>query len=209
MTASSGASRRVTCCTYADRVAFPDDVLTAEEDLVFHLRPHWKAAVRPSLVLAFFLAATLVAWVMLPTTMGGRIGIGVVATLGVIIGARRGVWPLLVWRCTHYIFTDERILLQDGVIARERRDLPLNRINDHLLTQSLLDRLFGSGTLTVDSIGDQAAVLTAVPHAHQVQTALYELIERLPEDEDEEEDDEPEVPPQRGISAWRRAGPRR
>ena len=66
--------------------------------------------------------------------------------------------------------TDERILLQDGVIARERRDLPLNRINDHALSQSLLDRLFGSGTLTVDSIGDQAAVLAAVPHAQELQT---------------------------------------
>ena len=51
--APSGVSRPGTSCTYADRVAFPDDVLTAEEDLVFHLRPHWKAAVRPGLVLVY------------------------------------------------------------------------------------------------------------------------------------------------------------
>jgi uncharacterized membrane protein YdbT with pleckstrin-like domain len=100
----------------------------------------------------------------------------------------------VIWRCTHYVVTDERILLQDGVVARERRDLPLNRVNDHALTQSLLDRLFGSGTLTVDSIGDQAAVLVAVPHAQHVQTVLYELIDRLPPDED---DDEEEAPPRR------------
>ena len=35
----------------ADRVAFPDDVLTEEEDVVLHLHPHWKASVRPILVL--------------------------------------------------------------------------------------------------------------------------------------------------------------
>ena len=206
MTASSGASRRVTCCTYADRVAFPDDVLTAEEDLVFHLRPHWKAAVRPSLVLAFFLAATLVAWVMLPTTMGGRIGIGVVATLGVIIGARRGVWPLLVWRCTHYIFTDERILLQDGVLNRDRRDLPLARINDHAMSQSLLGRMLGYGQMTIDSIGDQVAVLDAVPHVQFVQTTLYQLIEGASEpldEEDDEEDDEYEEPADRPLGRRR------
>ena len=206
MTASSGASRRVTCCTYADRVAFPDDVLTAEEDLVFHLRPHWKAAVRPSLVLAFFLAATLVAWVMLPTTMGGRIGIGVVATLGVIIGARRGVWPLLVWRCTHYIFTDERILLQDGVLNRDRRDLPLARVNDHAMSQSLLGRMLGYGQMTIDSIGDQVAVLDAVPHVQFVQTTLYQLIEGAPEpldEEDDEEDDEYEEPADRPLGRRR------
>jgi uncharacterized membrane protein YdbT with pleckstrin-like domain len=173
-------------------VAFPDDVLTAEEDLVFHLRPHWKAAVLPGLVLAFFLAATLVAWVMLPITMGGRIGVWLVAAISVVLGVRRGVWPLLVWRCTHYVFTDERILLQDGVLSRERRDLPLARVNDHLMSQSLLGRLLGYGRMTIDSIGDQVAVLEAVPHVQYVQTTLYELIEGAPEpaDEDEPADEE-------------------
>jgi uncharacterized membrane protein YdbT with pleckstrin-like domain len=175
-------------------VAFPDDVLTAEEDLVFHLRPHWKAAVLPSLVLVFFLAATLVAWVMLPTTMGGRIGVWLVVAISVVFGVRRGLWPLLVWRCTHYVFTDERILLQDGVLSRDRRDLPLARVNDHLMSQSLLGRLLGYGTLTVDSIGDQVALLEAVPHVQYVQTTLYELIEGAPELDDEEEEEPAERP---------------
>lgn len=181
----------MTWCTYADRVAFPDDVLTAEEDLVFHLRPHWKAAVRPGLVLAFFLAAAIVAWVMLPTTTGGRIGVGLVLAIGVVVGGRRGLWPLLVWRGTHYVFTDERIVLQSGVLSRERRDLPLNRINDHAMSQSVLGRLLGYGEMTVDSVGDQVAVLVAVPHVQYVQTTLYELIESAPEDDEEEEEEEP------------------
>jgi uncharacterized membrane protein YdbT with pleckstrin-like domain len=174
-------------------VAFPDDVLTAEENLVFHLRPHWKVAVRPGLILSFFLAATIVAWVMLPTTMGGRIGVWLVAAISVVVGGRRGLWPLLVWRCTHYVITDERILLQHGVLSRERRDLPLARINDHAMSQSLLGRLFGYGRMTIDSVGDQVAVLAAVPHVQYVQTTLYELIEGAPEllDDDEEEDEDP------------------
>jgi len=174
-------------------MAFPDDILTAEEDLVFHLHPHWKAAVRPILILVFFLAATIVSWVMLPPTTGGEIGVAVVGVLGLVIGVRRGVWPLLVWRSTHYIFTDERILLQSGVLSRDRRDLPLARINDHAMSQSLLGRLLGYGRMSVDSIGDQLAVLEAVPHVQYVQTTLYELIEGAPEpleDEDLEDADE-------------------
>ena len=177
-------------------MAFPDEVLTDEEEVVLHLHPHWKAAVRPGLLVLLALAVTIVAWVMLPQNSGGLIGFGVVALIMLYYGIRYGVAPLVIWRCTHYVLTDERLLLQDGVIARERRDLPLNRVNDHVLTQSLLDRLFGSGTLTVDSIGDQAAVLAAVPHAQHVQTMLYELIDRLPEDE-EEDDEEEESPPAR------------
>jgi uncharacterized membrane protein YdbT with pleckstrin-like domain len=199
MTVEKGASRPGTSCTYADRVAFPDDVLTAEEEVVLHLHPHAKAAVRPILVLALTLAATIVAWVMLPTNDGGRIGVAVVATIALYFALSRGVRPLLVWRCTHYVFTDERILLQDGVIARERRDLPLARINDHAMSQSPLERLLRCGTLTVDSIGDQVAVLAAVPHVQQVQTMLYELIDadrELHPDGEDDEQEEPQLPSQ-------------
>lgn len=183
----------MTCSTYADRVPFPSEVLTDTEEVVFHLHPHVRTVFRPLLVTPLALAVIIVAWVMLPQNSGGLIGFALVAAIMGYYGIRYGLTPLVIWRCTHYVVTGERILLQDGVFARERRDLPLNRVNDHVLTQSVLDRMFGSGTLTVDSIGDQAAVLVAVPHAQQVQTALYELIELAPEDEDEEE----EVPQER------------
>ncbi len=195
----------MTWCTYAERVAFPDEVLTDEEEVVLHLHPHWKTAIRPALVVLLALVTTAFAWVMLPQNTGGFLGFGLVALIMGYYGIRYGAAPIVIWRCTHYVVTNERILLQDGVVARERRDLPLNRINDHLLTQSLLDRLFGSGTLTIDSIGDQAAVLTAVPHAHQLQTALYELVERLPDDED---DEEAVIEEEKPVTGWRRARPR-
>jgi uncharacterized membrane protein YdbT with pleckstrin-like domain len=182
-------------------VAFPDEVLTDEEEVVFHLHPHWKTAIRPGLVLLLAVATTTLTWIMLPQNRGGFLAFGVVALIMGYYGVRYGVVPLVVWRCTHYVVTSERILLQDGVIARERRDLPLNRIDNHLMTQSLLDRVFGSGTLTIESIGDQAVVLAAVPKANHVQTALYEVIEedrlRNPDDYEDDEPDEPEVPPQR------------
>jgi uncharacterized membrane protein YdbT with pleckstrin-like domain len=197
------------CCTYADRVAFPQEVLAEEEELVLHLHPHWRTAIRPGLLVLLAVVVSTVAWVMLPTNDGGRIAFGVVALIMLYQGIRYGVTPLLVWRSTHYVLTDERILLQDGVIARERRDLPLNRVNDHVVSQSVLDRIFGTGTLKVDSIGEQATVLTSVPRAQSVQTLLYELIEqdrvRHPEDEEDEVEPEPEVPAQRPGLFRRRA----
>ena len=191
-------------------MAFPDEVLTESEEVVLHLHPHARAAVRPVLVLVLAVTVTLGVWVMLPPNTGGLIGVLVVGAIMAFLAVTRGVWPLLVWRCTHYVLTDERILLQDGVIARERRDLPLSRVNDHLLNQSLLDRMFGTGTLTIDSIGDQTAVLVAVPRAQQVQNLLYEVIEedrlRHPEDEEEEAGPEPELPAQRRGLFRRRGG---
>jgi uncharacterized membrane protein YdbT with pleckstrin-like domain len=170
-------------------VGFPDGVLTADEEVVLHLRPHWRVAVRPTLVLIVALTAIVVAWVMLPTNSGGRIGVYVIGSVALVAALVKGVWPLLVWRCTHWVFTDERVLLQDGVITRDRRDLPLARVNDHAMSQSLLDRMLGSGTMTIDSLGERGpAVLTAVPRVQSVQTTLYTLIEEDHERADPDED---------------------
>ena len=190
------------CCTYADGVAFPEDVLADEEEIVLHVRPHWKAVVLPAVVLSLAVAGLIMGLVLLPATDGGRIGLLLVAAIMVYYGGRYGLYPLLDWRCTEYVLTGERLLMQRGIVDRERRDLPLNRINDHTMSQSLLDRLLGSGTLTVDSIGDQQVVLAGVPAAPLMQSTLYELIELAPafiEDEEEEEE------PQRGSSSGRRS----
>ncbi|MEV0902196.1 PH domain-containing protein [Actinoplanes sp. NPDC049802] len=170
-------------------MAFPEDVLTDEEEVVLHLRPHWKAAVAPVLILALTLTGLVLAWVKLPPTEAGRIGLLLVAAIMLYYAIRYGALPLMEWHATRYVLTSERILIQHGLLTRERRDLPLNRINDHALTQSLLDRLLGSGTLTVDSVGDQrSAVLAGIPAAQLVQSTLYELIELAPVDEPEEEE---------------------
>jgi membrane protein YdbS with pleckstrin-like domain len=191
MTGRKAVSRPGTSCTYADLVAFPDDALADEEEVVLHLHPHAKAAIGPVLVLVLALTGVITAWVMLPATRGGLIGVLLVAAIAVFFGIKNGVRPLLVWRCTHYVITNDRILLQDGVIARERRDLPLYRINDHVMSQTLLERLWGCGTLTVDSIGDKAAVLAAVPHVQAAQTLLYELIDAAPEPDEDGVAEEP------------------
>ncbi|GAA0417088.1 hypothetical protein Aca07nite_08050 [Actinoplanes capillaceus] len=169
-------------------MAFPEDVLADEEEIVLHLRPHWKAAVAPVLILALTLTGLVLGWVKLPGTEAGRIGLLLVAAIMLYYAVRYGALPLLEWHATRYVLTTERILLQRGLLTRERRDLPLNRINDHALTQSLLDRLLGSGTLTVDSIGEQNVVLAGAPAAELVQSTLYELIELAPAGETEEEE---------------------
>lgn len=158
-------------------MAFPQDVLTAEERIVLHLHPHWKAAIRPVLILVVVLAAVTAGWLLLPDG-AGRIGAWVITAGGLVVVGWKALWPLLVWRATHYVLTDQRLLLQHGVLARDRRDIPLARVNDHAMTQRFVERLVGTGTLTVESAGERGqTVLTAVPGVERVQTVLYELVE--------------------------------
>ncbi|HET6214464.1 MAG TPA: PH domain-containing protein, partial [Micromonosporaceae bacterium] len=88
------------------------------------------------------------------------------------------LWPFIVWRSTHYVFTNERVLLQYGVFSRDRRDIPLARVNDHSMSQRFIERLLGCGTLTIESAGERGqSVLTEIPGVEKVQTTLYELVE--------------------------------
>ncbi|MGB2568245.1 PH domain-containing protein [Micromonospora citrea] len=159
-------------------MAFPEDVLTEDEHVVLHLHPHWKALLRPLLVLVLGIAALVAAWVLLPEGDGGTIAMYVLAGLVVVLALWLALWPFLVWRTTHYLFTDERVLLQQGVLSRDRRDIPLTRINDHAMSQRFVERLLGCGTLTIESAGERGqSVLSDVPQVGKVQTKLYELVE--------------------------------
>lgn len=159
-------------------MAFPEDVLSADEHVVRHLHPHWKALVAPVLVVVLSLAAVVAAVVVLPSGGAGTVAGYAVAGLGLLLILRFGLWPFLTWRSTHYLFTNERVLMQHGVLARERRDIPLGRINDHSMSQSFLERLLGCGTLTIESAGERGqSVLADIPDVERMQTTLYELIE--------------------------------
>ena len=106
-------------------MAFPEDVLTEDEHVVLHLHPHWKALIRPIVVLVLAIAAVVVGVLLLPESGGGSIALAVIGAIALVAVLWLGLWPFLVWRTTHYLFTNERVLLQQGVFSRDRRDLPL------------------------------------------------------------------------------------
>jgi uncharacterized membrane protein YdbT with pleckstrin-like domain len=143
-----------------------------------HLHPHWKALIGPVLVLVLGIAALVVGWVVLPKGDGGTIGMYAIGVVVLALLVWLGLWPFLVWRTTHYVFTNERVLLQRGVLSRDRRDIPLARVNDHSMSQRFVERMLGCGTLTIESAGERGqSVLTDIPRVEKVQTTLYELVE--------------------------------
>src|SRR5439155_20084773 len=109
---------------------------------------------------------------------GQNIGFLVVVALGLVVFVWLTVWPWLKWRTTHYVFTNERVIMREGVFAREGRDIPLNRVNDVSFQHSFFERLLGAGTLTIESAGERGqVVLTDIPRVEKVQSNLYELVE--------------------------------
>jgi uncharacterized membrane protein YdbT with pleckstrin-like domain len=102
----------------------------------------------------------------------------VVGVLALVAVASLAFWPWLVWRTTHYVFTNERVILRTGVFSRNGRDIPLGRVNDVSFSHGVVERMLGCGTLTIESAGERGqVVLTDIPQVEKTQSVLYELVE--------------------------------
>ena len=157
-------------------MGFPKRLLGDDETLVLSLRPHIKVLFVPALVLllvsplAGLLAGVIPDWGI---QLWLRVAIILVAALVLL---RWTAWPFIVWWNTTYAVTTRRLVIREGVLAREGHDMPLTRLNDVSFEHSFWERLLGCGTLMVESAGEHGQiVLDDIPRVEQVQRTLYRL----------------------------------
>ena len=156
-------------------MGFPENVLTKDEQVVLSLHPHWKALFLPVVWFVLALAAVVVLAIF---TGWGMIPMLIVAGVALVLVLVVTVWPWIKWRTTHYVFTNERVIMRSGVFSRSGRDIPMGRINDVSFSHSLFERMLGCGTLTIESAGERGQVqLTNLPQVEKTQSVLYEIVD--------------------------------
>jgi uncharacterized membrane protein YdbT with pleckstrin-like domain len=157
-------------------MGFPKRLLADDETLVLSLRPHVKVLLGPVLVL---LVVSPVAAVLVGVMPSGFAQVWLrwaVVVVAALIVARWTVWPFVVWWNTVYAVTTRRLVIREGVFAREGHDMPLTRLNDVSFSHTFVERLLGCGTLVVESAGERGQIeLDDIPKVEQVQRTLYRL----------------------------------
>lgn len=162
-------------------MAFPDKLLTDDEQVVEHFGPHWVTLLPATLWMIVICLATGVTIARLPE---GSEHNALVWT--VLVGAVLLLWwltfsPWLRWRTTHYVLTTERVLIRSGILRHTGRDIALARVNDVGFVLTLWDRVIGAGTILLESSGEQGQErLVNVPHAQRVQHTVNQLIDSAP-----------------------------
>ena len=155
-----------------------DPSLTQDEHVVLLLHPHWKTLIRPFAVAALVIVIALVAEVLIPSGSAAGVGRLVVGAVAILVLMVWLMVPVLRWRMTTYELTTRRLRVRNGIVTRRGRDIPLARINDVSFEKGLLDRLFGSGRLVVESAGEHGQiVLTDIPQVEYTQATLFRLVE--------------------------------
>jgi uncharacterized membrane protein YdbT with pleckstrin-like domain len=162
-------------------MGYPTKLLAQDESIAFELRPHWRSLIPPVLWLlvvvgvASFLFAKMGSWFDADSstlTVMRWVVVVVAAFLLIFLFVR----PLLAWLTTQYVFTTRRIIVRTGIIARRGRDMPLSKVNNVSFEHTVIERLFNSGRISVESASENGMLVIAnVPNVEFVQREVYRL----------------------------------
>ena len=157
----------------AARLATPPPGTRAPELEIATLRPHggrlaWSALLLVAVAgaVGFFygnLPAPFEDWMLLAAA-------GALVLLGVVL-------PLLAWLSRSYTITTRRVISRRGLLARSRTELSHARGYTVATRRSVLQRMRGTGTLTLSDGVDAQLELRDVPNAVLVGEVLADQVE--------------------------------
>jgi membrane protein YdbS with pleckstrin-like domain len=158
-------------------MSFPDALLTRNEKVVLHTRPHWRTFL---FEIALVVAAGGVLAIVTIADLGSSIARGVLALAmqGLVLYLASRV---IVWWNTRIVFTNQRVLTRAGVIRRRGKSVLLMQVADTPYRQGLIDRLFLTGSIDIQTSAGNARndegrlELVCIPRvirAHSILTGL-------------------------------------
>jgi uncharacterized membrane protein YdbT with pleckstrin-like domain len=107
-------------------------------------------------------------------------------------------WQIAYWHYYRFILTNKRVMLVQGIIARDVAMMPLLRVTDMKYEQSPMGRMLNYGTFVIESAGQDQALreIAYLPNPNdlylRVVEEMYEpaaVAARLQEEETEESED--------------------
>ena len=155
---------------------FPRRLLNEGEDVILDLHPHWWFFAGP--------AVAVVVVVGLLVVVVGRFDVNLTALNYALFALLvvNLVWLLLRyarWTTTNFVLTTDRLIHRAGVLRKMGREIPLERINDISVQQSLFERVMRSGDVMIESGGERGQQhFTDIPAPFAVQNAIYLEMER-------------------------------
>ena len=152
----------------------PSELLPGERILASAQR-HWVVLVRPFAVTLLAMAISLVVLVLLPIRADLRLFLMLGILLAGILAINLYYWG---WRAHEYVLTDQRVILNEGILSKFSRSIAIDRIQDLTTFQGLWGRAWGFGDIELESAGrDGGEVLSMVPRPQQLRNAIFAQIE--------------------------------
>jgi uncharacterized membrane protein YdbT with pleckstrin-like domain len=132
-------------------VPFSSKLLNQGEDVVLDLHPHWVYFIKSGLVFVAALAlGAFVAFGIEDANSALEVGSGVL----VLVALGWAGLTYIEWVTTNFVITTDRLIYRHGVLSKHGVEIPLERVNTVFFSQSILERMVGSGDLIIESAGE-------------------------------------------------------
>lgn len=156
-------------------MALPKKLLSRDEVVVRHMHTHPKVLLWRILLEILLLAVGIAASVMAPRDWGMWMHL-VIWMVILVISVPLFLVPWLQWSTKTYTVTSKRIITRSGIFNKVGHDLPLSRISDVQQDSSITDRIFGAGTLSLQTSSNDPLLLEDVPKVEMVQVEISNLL---------------------------------
>ncbi|MXZ68922.1 MAG: PH domain-containing protein [Acidimicrobiia bacterium] len=152
---------------------YPERLLSSDERVETEFRPHWKLVVWPVLILVVAIVVAVVLVINIDGLFGWVLPL-VVVLAGLLVSVKR--WYR--WLFTKFIITNERLIVRRGLIARNSKEIPLERIDNISFSQTVGERIFRSGDLLLESAGEAGqSRYSDIPRPEETQALVYRMRE--------------------------------
>jgi uncharacterized membrane protein YdbT with pleckstrin-like domain len=101
-----------------------------------------------------------------------------IAIAGIIVSAVLLVSRYIQWFTTNFVITSDRVIFRTGVFAKHGIEIPLERVNNVIFHQSLIERMLGCGDLLIESGGETGQQrFTEVKNPDNVQALIHTQVD--------------------------------
>lgn len=138
-------------------MGYLEDTLSTGETAVYEARFHWTYTLGAWIILIAGLVAAGFVWALLQKAVPGWQWLGYVVFA---VFALQFLRLMIVKWTTEIAVTNHRFLYKRGWIARSTQELPMRRIEEVNVDQSLLGRIFGFGKVQVYGTGGDRPIAT-------------------------------------------------
>jgi uncharacterized membrane protein YdbT with pleckstrin-like domain len=151
-----------------------DEYLLPTERRVIRVRQHWAVMMNHVSSTALFLLALVIGERLLPDS----VLIDNIAWYLALVAVLRFTVLTILWWIERIVITDKRVMLAQGIITHNVGMMPLGKVTDLTFQRTLGGRMFGYGTIVVESAGQIQALnrIDYLPRPEEIYEALSELV---------------------------------
>lgn len=153
-------------------MGYPTRLLSEDEVIESQFRPHWSGILREGLIVLAGIILAVVLLVFVELSPWVYVALAAVVVLLITRG-------LVRWMTTLHVITNERLIYRAGFIAKSGTEIPLEVIQNVAFNQTIIERVFGTGDLMIESAGTHGQTrYRDIPKPERVQSLIYKVREK-------------------------------